>query len=109
MNDRNLLIHLDPKEGYNKIFDVGEYDMRLTKFGLIKLSKGASYSDTTGEMEAALVLMGGNFKASGEGWEFTVENGRKSPFTGKPHCRNRRAGPHTLVPAFPWISGSCIS
>lgn len=86
MNDRNLLIHLDPKEGYNKIFDVGEYDMRLTKFGLIKLSKGASYSDTTGEMEAALVLMGGNFKASGEGWEFTVENGRKSPFTGKPHC-----------------------
>ena len=86
MNDKNLLIHLDPVQGYNKIFDVGEYNMKLTKFGLIKLAKGTSYSDTTGEMEVALVLMGGNFKASGDGWEFTVTDGRESPFTGKPHC-----------------------
>lgn len=86
MNDKNLLIHMDPVQGYNKVFDVGEYNMKLTKFGLIKLAKGTSYSDNTGEMEAALVLMGGNFKASGDGWEFTVTDGRQSPFTGKPHC-----------------------
>ena len=86
MNDKNLLIHMDPVQGYNKVFEVGEYNMRLTRFGLIKLAAGTSYSDNTGEMEVALVLMGGNFKASGDGWSFTVENGRKSPFTGKPHC-----------------------
>ena len=86
MNDKNLLIHLDPKQGYNKIFDVGEYNMKMTQFGLIKLAAGTSFTGNTGEMEVALVLMGGNFKASGDNWSFTVENGRKSPFTGKPHC-----------------------
>ena len=86
MNDKNLLIHLDPVQGYNKVFDVGEYNMKLTKFGLIKLAAGTTYSANTEEMEAAIVLMGGNFKAYGDDWSFTVENGRKSPFTGKPHC-----------------------
>ena len=86
MNDKNLLIHLDPAQGYNKIFDVGEYNMKMTKFGLIKLAAGTTYSANTEEMEVALVLMGGNFKATGTDWSFTVENGRKSPFTGKPHC-----------------------
>ncbi|MBQ8753573.1 MAG: 5-deoxy-glucuronate isomerase [Lentisphaeria bacterium] len=86
MNDKNLLIHLDPKQGYNKIFDVGEYNMKMTQFGLIKLAAGTSFTGNTGEMEVALVLMGGNFKASGDNWSFTVENGRKNPFTGKPHC-----------------------
>ena len=82
----NLRIPLKPVQGYNKIFDVGEYQMKLTKFGLIKLAKGTTFEDATGEMEVALVLVGGNFKATGDGWSFTVDNGRKSPFTGKPHC-----------------------
>ena len=82
----NLRIPLKPVQGYNKIFDVGEYKMKLTKFGLLKLAKGMTYEGDTAETELALVLIGGNFAAKGEGWEFTVENGRKSPFTGKPHC-----------------------
>ena len=87
----NLRIPLKPVQGYNKIFDVGEYKMKLTKFGLIKLAKGTTFEDATGEMEVALVLIGGNFKAvttDGEGAVAThvVEDGRKSPFTGKPHC-----------------------
>ena len=82
----NLRIPLKPVQGYNKIFDVGEYKMKLTKFGLLKLAKGTTYAGDTAETELALVLIGGNFAAKGEGWEFTVENGRKSPFTGKPHC-----------------------
>ena len=82
----NLRIPLKPVQGYNKIFDVGEYKMELTKFGLIKLAKGTSYSGETGETEVALVLMGGNFAAEGDGWRFDVADGRKSPFTGKPHC-----------------------
>ena len=82
----NLLIRTEPKEGYNKIFDIGEYRMRLTRFGLIKLSAGASYSGNTGENELALVLIGGCFSASGDGWSFSVTDGRTSPFTGRPHC-----------------------
>ena len=82
----NLRISLKPVQGYNKIFDVGEYKMRLTKFGLLKLAKGTTYEGDTAETEVALVLIGGNFAARGDGWEFTVADGRKSPFTGKPHC-----------------------
>ena len=82
----NLRIPLKPVQGYNKIFDVGEYGMKLTKFGLIKLAKGTTYEGDTGEAEVALVLMGGNFAAKGDGWAFEVTDGRKSPFTGKPHC-----------------------
>lgn len=82
----NLKIPLKPVQGYNKVFDVGELKMRLTAFGLLKLAKGASYDGATGERELALVLLGGNFRAEGEGWAFEVADGRTSPFTGKPHC-----------------------
>ena len=82
----NLLIRCKPGSGYNKVFDVGEYGMKLTQFGLVKLAKGETYAAETGDMEVALVLIGGNFRASGDGWDFTVADGRTSPFTGKPHC-----------------------
>ena len=82
----NLKIALKPQQGYNKIFDVGEYGMKLTRFGLLKLARGSVYEGGTGESEVALVLMGGNFAAKGEGWAFKVADGRRSPFTGKPHC-----------------------
>ena len=82
----NLKITLNPVQGYNKIFDVGEYGMKLTKFGLLKLEKGTTYKGDTGETEVAFVLMGGNFRADGDGWSFEVADGRTSPFTGKPHC-----------------------
>ena len=39
----NLKIALKPEQGYNKIFDVGEYGMKFTKFGLLKLAKGSVY------------------------------------------------------------------
>jgi len=82
----NLRIPLKPVNGYNKIFDIGEYAMQLTNFGLIKLAKGTSYEGDTAETEVALVLIGGNFAAKGDGFSFEVTDGRKSPFTGKPHC-----------------------
>ncbi len=82
----NLKVSLAPVQGYNKVFDVGELGMKLTRFGLLKLAKGTTYEGDTDETEVALVLMGGNFSASGDGWAFEVANGRASPFTGKPHC-----------------------
>lgn len=86
MDNGKYLIRCTPVQGYNKIFDVGEYKMKLTQFGLVKLAAGTRYAATTGEMEVAFVLMGGSFKASGDGWSFAVENGRANPFSGKPHC-----------------------
>lgn len=71
MSDR-FLIRCKPQQGYNKIFDVGERKMKLTKFGVVKLAAGTAYSDNTGDMEVALVLIGGNFKAHGDGWAFEV-------------------------------------
>ena len=99
----NLRIPLKPVNGYNKIFNVGEYKMTLTNFGLIKLAKGETYSANTDETEVALVLIGGNFAATcsvgadlraardsvgadPRAARFEVTNGRTSPFTGKPHC-----------------------
>ena len=82
----NLRIPLKPVQGYNKIFDVGEYKMKLTTFGLLKLAKGTTYEGDTAETEVALVLIDGNFAARGEGFSFEVTDGRKNPFTGKPHC-----------------------
>ena len=63
----NLRVKLNPQQGYNKIFDVGEYGMKLTKVGLLKLAKGTSYEGDTGESEVAFVLIGGKFSAKGGG------------------------------------------
>lgn len=82
----NLRIHIDPEQGYNKIFNIGEYQMSLTNFGLIKLAMGTTYEGDSAETEVALVLIGGNFAARGAGWSFEVTDGRRSPFAGKPHC-----------------------
>jgi len=102
----NLRIPLKPVQGYNKIFDIGEYKMELTNFGLIKLAKGTTYEGDSAETEVALVLIGGNFSAkvsafhgnaptgcgcssencTAESTVFEVTDGRKSPFTGKPYC-----------------------
>ena len=49
MSDR-FLIRCKPQQGYNKIFDVGERKMKLTKFGVVKLAAGTAYSDNTGDM-----------------------------------------------------------
>ncbi len=86
MSKGKFLINLSPKQGYNKIFDVGEHNMELTSFGLIKLEKGSSYSGDTGEFEVALVLMGGKCAVCGEGFCFEEVGGRKNPFDGKPHA-----------------------
>lgn len=81
----SLLIHLTPKQGYNKIFSLGEYGMNLTEFGLIQLKAGTSYKASTGEFEVALVLLGGKCSVKGEGFAFAEVGQRKSVFDGKPH------------------------
>lgn len=82
----DLLIHLDPVQGYNNVFELGEYNMKLTRFGIVRLEKDRVYEGDTGEFEVAFVTLGGIFSAEGEGWKFDVVGGRKNVFDGKPHA-----------------------
>ena len=70
----NLLIHLKPQQGYNRIFELGQYDMKLTRFGLVQLKQGTSWSADTGDFEAALVLLGGKCSIEGKDFEFADNN-----------------------------------
>ncbi len=85
MSKGKFLVNLAPKQGYNKIFEVGELGMNLTSFGLLKLARGTSYAGDTGEFEVALVLMGGKCSVKGDGFDFAEVGGRKNPFDGAPH------------------------
>lgn len=85
MSSDKLLIHLSPKQGYNKIFDVGEYNMALTSFGLIQLADGTSYKGSTGDFEVALVLLGGKCSVKGRDFQFAEVGKRRNVFDGKPH------------------------
>ena len=81
----NLLIHLAPKQGYNNVFELGQYDMKLTRFGIVQLKQGTAWSYDTGDFEAALVLLGGKCAVKGKGFEFAEVGGRRNVFDGKPH------------------------
>ena len=70
----NLLIHLKEQQGYSNVFELGEYNMKLTRFGILTLAEGSSYTGNTGEFEAALADF-----CSAEVGE------RKNVFDGKPH------------------------
>ena len=83
MNDNNLLIHLSPTQGYNKVFELGQFNMALTRFGIVQLAKGSSYTGNTGKFEMAIITLGGKFSAKGDNWEFAEIGGRKDVFSGK--------------------------
>lgn len=85
MSSDKLLIHLAPEQGYNKVFDLGEYNMKLTEFGIIQLKAGTSYKSSTGNFEVALVLLGGKCAVKGKEFQFDEVGGRKNVFDGKPH------------------------
>ncbi len=85
MSKGKFLINLEPKQGFNKIFDAGEYGMNLTSFGLIKLGAGASYRASTEGFEVALVVLGGKCAVKGAEFLFESVGERKNPFGGVPH------------------------
>ena len=41
MSSDKFLIKLSPKDGYNPVFERGQYNMKLTSFAVLKLVKGA--------------------------------------------------------------------
>ncbi|MDD3886410.1 MAG: 5-deoxy-glucuronate isomerase, partial [Victivallaceae bacterium] len=82
---KDLLIRLNPAQGYNKVFDIGEYGMKLTAFGIVQLKSGTSWQSNTGEFEVALVLLGGKCAVKGDGFEFKEVGQRRNVFDGRPH------------------------
>lgn len=81
----NLLIKTELKNGYNPVIELNEYNMKLTRFGIVQLSQGETYEGDTGDFEAALVILGGKCSVHGQDFEFSEVGGRKNVFDGKPH------------------------
>ena len=79
-----LLFHLKPEQGYNNVFELGDKGMKLTRFGILQLKAGTSYTGNTGEFEVALVVLGGKCRVSGDEFNFVDVGERKSVFDGKP-------------------------
>lgn len=99
----NLLIHCPAQPGFNRIFELGEYNMKLTAFGLLVLKAGESCKSDSGEFEVALVLLGGKCRISGETFDFPEVGERKNVFDGKPTPSTSPAGPDTPSPPSPML------
>lgn len=82
----NLHIKRKFENGYNSVFELGQYNMQLTRFGIVQLEKGEVFENNTGEFEAALVILGGKCSIEGQDFNFTEVGQRKDVFSGKPHC-----------------------
>ncbi|MDR1280761.1 MAG: 5-deoxy-glucuronate isomerase [Opitutaceae bacterium] len=71
--------------GFNRVFTVGEAEMKLTGFGLLKLAAGEVHAAKTGALEVALVILGGRCAVRGANFNFPDVGGRADVFSGLPH------------------------
>ena len=72
-------------KGFNRILNIGQAEMELTGFGLLKLSPGEKFSTTTGALEVALVILGGRCAVRGAGFDFPEVGERADVFSGLPY------------------------
>ena len=86
MSSDKFLAHLNPKAGYNKVFGLGEYGMKLTAFGILRLQEGETWKGNTKSFESALVILGGKCTVKGEKFCFENIGERMSVFEGKPYA-----------------------
>ena len=96
MSSDKYLIRLNPQNGLNKVFDVGEYEMKLTAFAVLKLASGEVYKADTGDFEVALVLLGGKCAVKGADFDFARAVLLESGFTHYATFRNRIPQMHKL-------------
>ncbi len=71
--------------GFSRVFNVGEAEMKLTGFGLLKLAAGEKHAAKTGTLEVALVILGGRCAVRGPGFDFAEVGGRADVFSGLAH------------------------
>lgn len=81
----NQLIHCPAANGFNRIFDIGEYGMAMTGFGLVKLAAGESFSARNEGMEVALVVLGGTCDVVAGNKTFKAVGKRADVFSGHPY------------------------
>ena len=81
----NYLKSYEKRDGFTKISSLGDGDLKLTEFGIIRLKQGGSYSATSGASEVALIVLGGTCAVAGDGFDFRNVGERKDVFSGKPH------------------------
>lgn len=73
------------KNGFNRILNLGEAEMKLTGFGLLQLKSSEKYTATTANLEVALIVLGGQCTVKGNDFEFLNVGERKDVFSGLPH------------------------
>jgi len=73
------------KDGFTPLCTVGESSFQQLEFGIIELHAGQSCNFSTGEREAAFIILGGiaDFRFDDVVWENV--GGRRSVFEGKAH------------------------
>ncbi|MDD5729029.1 MAG: 5-deoxy-glucuronate isomerase [Victivallales bacterium] len=81
----DYLKHYKPVNGFTKISEIGDGDLKLTEFGIINLKKGEKYTGATENTETALVILGGKCAVSGKDFNFAQIGERKDVFSGKPY------------------------
>ena len=81
----DYLKHYKPQNGFTKIASLGDGDLKMTEFGLIKLKQGECYNSESGKFEVALIILGGKCSIDGDGFTFNDIGKRKDVFSGKPY------------------------
>lgn len=81
----DYLKHYKPQNGFTKIASLGDGNLKLTEFGIIRLAAGESYRDNAGDYEVALIVLSGICSVSGNEFDFPEIGGRKDVFSGKPY------------------------
>lgn len=73
------------ENGYHRVLEHGDAEMKLTQFGLLHLAAGQSFRGDTGDMEAALVILSGKCSVHGQGFRFADIGERVNVFSGLPY------------------------
>lgn len=73
------------EKGFNRILNIGDAETKLTGFGLLKLDAKEKYKASTGSLEVALVVLGGQCAVRGQGFDFPNVGERKDVFSGLPY------------------------
>ena len=95
----DYLKHYKAKRGFTQISKIGDGNLKLTEFGLIKLDKGENCKLNSGKMENVLIILGGKCSVSGDGFDFPALGERKDVFSGKPYTVFIPAGKEYTVSA----------
>lgn len=74
-----------PQKGYTLLCKAGECSLKMLEFGIIELEAGGSVDFSTGDKEAAFIILGGKCNVKFDNVEWKDTGGRRTVFEGKAH------------------------